>query len=125
MSPPASTIEIGERGDKMSRFVRGLAPGALTVLMACAGATAQRVPWAAARGFEFEQFDTALADVDGDGDLDAVSLRQDEATGLCTMLNNGDGTFELGALQPLPDEPRSLAVGDFDGDGDPDVAVLR
>jgi hypothetical protein len=56
----------------------------------------------------------AVADVEGDGDLDAVS-----AEGL--LRNDGHGTFQ----QTDPGVSRGFAtVGDFDGDGHVDVASM-
>src|SRR5262249_46083704 len=41
------------------------------------------------------------------------------------LLGNGDGTFQPAHNYPLPLEPLSVAVGDFDGDGWPDLVVAN
>ena len=42
---------------------------------------------------------------------------------LSVLVNQGNGTFAGEQDYALPDDPVSLAVGDFNGDGIPDVAV--
>jgi hypothetical protein len=60
----------------------------------------------------------ALADFDGDGNLDVASL----STGNVLLLGKGDGTFQaptwLGAVG------YGTATGDFNHDGKPDLAVV-
>ena len=65
----------------------------------------------------------ALADFDGDGDLDAVYSNSDEISRV--WLNDGTGTFtdsgeNLGTADSL-----GVAVGDLDGDGDIDVMMAN
>ena len=66
-----------------------------------------------------------LADVDNDGDLDAVvSYPGSNAVG--TLLNDGDGRFTANAtLVAVGTSPQGLAVDDLDGDGDVDLAVAN
>jgi hypothetical protein len=66
--------------------------------------------------------DVALADVDGDGDLDAF-VAHDGLAPDQVWLNDGDGTFTdsgqaLGAVSS-----QAVALADLDGDGDPDALV--
>jgi Leucine-rich repeat (LRR) protein len=66
----------------------------------------------------------ALGDVDGDGDLDAVTANL-FSTNISVMINNGVGGFPTGAAFPTTGaDPTSLDLGDVDGDGDIDVAVV-
>jgi hypothetical protein len=69
-----------------------------------------------------------LADLDGDGDLDAALLVSSEfgapTTRFTTFRNNGSGGFLVQGSQPVPGLAEALlAVGDADGDGDRDVVV--
>ena len=60
------------------------------------------------------------ADLDGDGDQDAIALSANE---LLTFLNDGSGAFgdPIKASASLPGDTRSLTLQDFDGDGDVDA----
>jgi len=69
----------------------------------------------------FNDQDVALADIDGDGDFDAITSAYGGAN---VYRNDGSGTFST--------EPRvgggnglGIAVGDVDGDGDVDLFVSR
>jgi len=62
----------------------------------------------------------ALGDVDGDGDLDALTAN---LTGPRLYLNDGEGTFAAGVVLPVAGEVHDVALGDLDADGDLDVAV--
>lgn len=75
---------------------------------------------------------TTVADVNGDGKLDALGT--DQSTGavlVLTLLGNGDGTFKApinAATVSSFVEPgltdATIAVADFNGDGKPDLAVV-
>src|SRR5271170_3057346 len=74
----------------------------------------------------------AAADFNGDGKLDLVetcaSVDESPCNSLLILFGNGDGTF----MQPSGPQPplpffgfQSMAVGDFNGDGQPDLAVTN
>lgn len=66
-----------------------------------------------------------LADMDGDGDLDVVTvdLQDQEAGTVSVSLNNGAGGFAAPASYPVGAGSAWLAVGDLNQDGRPDVVV--
>lgn len=67
-------------------------------------------------------FIPALADLDGDGDLDLAvpGLLSDDVT---VLLNQGQGRFTRGAHFTVDPGPVSVQAADFDGDGALDLAV--
>ena len=70
--------------------------------------------------------DIALADLDGDGDLDMVVANQTPPNRL--LLNDGRGRFADATArldQPVPLETREVHVFDADGDGRRDILFLN
>ncbi len=75
----------------------------------------------------------ALADVNGDGRLDAVVTNQGilpassgpppNAGGTSILLGNGDGTFRAPVSYPAGSNPDTTSVGDFNGDNRPDIVT--
>jgi len=69
--------------------------------------------------------DVALADFDGDGDIDALLAIEFGQNRL--LLNDGNGRFTdatSGRLPSASHDSEDIAVGDFDGDGDLDAFVV-
>jgi hypothetical protein len=68
--------------------------------------------------------DAAVADVDGDGDLDLVIANEFRPNIL--LVNDGSGRFEDGSdrLPAADRDSEDVGVADFDGDGDLDIVVV-
>lgn len=79
-------------------------------------ATAGRLPSAA-----HDSEDIGIADFDGDGDLDAVVVSEDDQTNEF-YVNDGAGTFTAAVL-PVAGTSNGVVVGDVDGDQDPDIVI--
>lgn len=61
----------------------------------------------------------AVADVDGDDDLDLLTSNRN-ANSVSLRVNNGQGVFSAGSEVAVGTRPDALVVGDVDGDGDLD-----
>jgi hypothetical protein len=86
-------------------------------------------------GWQFQSFRTtpfnsfeeaALADVDGDHDLDLLSCTTMPSSSLqvSVLLNDGQGHFGHEQLIPVGDYSGSLALGDLTGDARPDFVLV-
>jgi hypothetical protein len=67
----------------------------------------------------------AVADFNGDGNADIVSVDSDDVDQVVTiLLGAGDGTFRVTAYEPAV-FPQFVAVGDFNNDGRPDFVAVN
>ena len=66
----------------------------------------------------------AVADFDGDLDLDIVTANQN-GSDATILFNNGSGSYSPGGTLPVGSSPFDVATGDLDGDGDQDFATAN
>jgi len=66
----------------------------------------------------------AMADLDGDGQLDLVAANQNSDT-VSVIRNLGGGTFAPQVTYAVGSGPSSVTAADFDADGDADLAVAN
>ena len=62
------------------------------------------------------------ADLNNDGTPDLIAVGRGTQN-FAVLLGNGDGTFQLALTSHIQREPNAVAVGDFNGDGNLDVAI--
>jgi hypothetical protein len=102
----------------------GLYPSELRVHLGDgAGSFGPAAPYAGAAvsGSRYGKTSVALADLDHDGDLDAVA---DDGTNFVQVfVNGGDGTFGVPVAYPVGNAPYGVALGDLNGDGDLDAVT--
>jgi hypothetical protein len=78
---------------------------------------------------EFDADSLDVADLDNDGRLDLVTGNGWESRTVSVVLGRGDGTFGAPVSASVlmlnnGEPPPGMALGDFDGDGDQDIATL-
>jgi hypothetical protein len=70
-----------------------------------------------------DPWEVAVADLNGDGNLDIVSSNNNESY-ISIYLGNGDGTFKAPTRNFSAFAPLDLVIADLNGDGIPDIAFL-
>lgn len=74
-------------------------------------------------GSDAHPIDAEAADVNGDGRVDLLILLGDRSDRLNIYPGNGDGTFGAAAALTLPAGVGDVALADFDGDSNLDIAM--
>jgi len=100
----------------------GFGPASISVLLGNGNGTFQpqtNLPLPANAG----PWEVAVADLNGDGNLDIVSSNNNESY-LSIYLGNGDGTFQQPTRVPCAFAPENIVILDFNGDGIPDIAFM-
>ena len=103
-------------------------PGTATVLFNAGGGVFRtEFNQSVALAFGVPQ-DGDVADVDGDGDLDALCIT-DPGGGnpgsMSVVLNNGLGVFSGGSVLPVGLDPSAIAAGDLNGDTFADAVIVH
>lgn len=72
-------------------------------------------------------YGAAVADLDGDGDLDAVTANygDGETSTVTVLISQGNGTFLPPVSYPVGDGAEDVKLGDFNGDGRPDLVTAN
>lgn len=124
-----------------TRSPAGYALAALAALLACLALALVGAPAALADAGDFEQPPTspedtgalrgpnnvAVADFDNDGHLDQVVTDFTTANrgNVRVLEGSGSGNFSRQPIVEVGEDPRDVAVADFNGDGDADLAVVN
>jgi hypothetical protein len=97
-------------------------PGTVTVLLGNGDGTFG-APISTAAGIGVQDF--AAADFNKDGNLDVVVVDGPPFIGntISLLLGNGDGTFQAATNLTGATGPTGVAIADFNGDGNPDLAI--
>jgi len=77
-------------------------------------------------------YSIAAGDFNGDGQIDLAvanhcgnSLHCEDVGSVSVLLGNGDGTFQTQMQYATGEGPEAVAIGDFNGDGNLDLAVAN
>ena len=101
---------------------------ACLLLLPAAASNVLAVSFSRAKNFPvgFNAFDVAVADFNGDGQLDLVLWGSFSFSNqISILLGIGDGTFGPAKNFAVGTHPMSVAVGDFNEDGIPDLALAN
>jgi hypothetical protein len=121
----ANAIAVGDvNGDGKPDLVLGTGNLVAAVLLGNGDGTFQNHTDYAVRGAPRT---VAIADLNGDGKQDVIvaSLESNDVGWVSILLGNGDGSFQQHKDYAAASLAISLAVGDFTGDGNLDVAVVN
>ena len=123
--PVAIALGRLDADDRLDLVVANEAAGTLSVFLATQGgfAPAATIDLASpSSAGDNPPSDVALADVNGDGHLDAIAVSL-LGNKLTVLLGDGSGAFGEPRVSELAGGPVQLAVGDLDGAGGVDLAV--
>jgi hypothetical protein len=124
----ANQVAVGDlNGDGKADVVTlgGAAEGSLSVLLGNGNGTFRAAPGSPTSVGSAGQGKLAMADFNGDGNLD-LAITNPATGSLSVLLGNGNGTFRAAPGSPISlgvGGPYWIVVGDFNGDRRPDVAT--
>ena len=134
---PNNSVAVGDfNGDDIpdlalatvGEFPQCCTPGTVTILLGNGDGTFTAAAVSPTAGAF--PYSVAVGDFNGDGNADLAVVNESSNT-LTILLGNGDGTFTA-AASPTTTSPATgfispdfVAVGDFNGDGDADLAVAN
>jgi len=84
---------------------------------------APRVQYGTGPGTDAGSQSLAVADVDGDGKLDVLTVNNNSSGTISVLRGNGDGTFNPYTQYAVDPGPVAIGVGDLNGDLKPDLVV--
>jgi VCBS repeat protein len=122
---PTASARIDRAHEEKKMMTRISAVFASILLGAAPYGSAAEFLHAPAHTTGLAPYEAALADMDGDGDEDVVTvdLQDQEVGSVSVSLNDGAGGFSAPAYYPVGPGSAWLDVGDLNQDGRPDVVV--